>query len=253
MFTKLQKSKSELALLSKFLLESPPACFSSFTALPKFFLSWNSLSVNKLPLATPLGFESKSGPEHRILRRGSKESSPIRADKSSAARYLGAGQAAARRAADRLRPDGDQPRLRLVLPASTKFLIDDIIGKRQTQLLVPLVSAVVAATVIQGITSFTLTQLLSKAAQTLIAELRRKVQAHIGRLPVTYYDANKSGTLVSRIMSDVEGIRNLIGTGLVEFVGGLLTAVIALVVLIRISALHDRLGGPGHRRFCRAC
>ena len=81
-----------------------------------------------------------------------------------------------------------------------------------------------AATLIQGITSFTLTQLLSKAAQRLIAELRRKVQAHIGRLPVSYYDANKTGTLVSRIMSDVEGIRNLIGTGLVEFVGGVLTA-----------------------------
>ena len=110
----------------------------------------------------------------------------------------------------------------LVLPASTKFLIDDVIGKRRTDLLLPLVCAVVAATVVQGVTSFALTQLLSKAAQRLIAELRRKVQAHIGRLPVAYYDANKTGALVSRIMSDVEGVRNLIGTGLVEFVGGLL-------------------------------
>ena len=125
----------------------------------------------------------------------------------------------------------------LVLPASTKYLIDNIIGKRQTQMLVPLVSAVVAATLIQGVTSFSLTQLLSKAAQRLIAELRRKVQAHIGRLPVTYFDSNKSGAMVSRIMSDVEGIRNLIGTGLVEFAGGLLTALIALAVLIRISPL----------------
>ncbi len=125
----------------------------------------------------------------------------------------------------------------LVLPASTKYLIDDIIGKRHIQMLVPLVSAVVAATAIQGVTSFTLTQLLSKAAQRLIAELRRKVQSHIGRLPVTYYDSNKSGTLVARIMSDVEGIRNLIGTGLVEFAGGLLTALIALAVLIRISPM----------------
>ncbi|WP_410969452.1 ABC transporter transmembrane domain-containing protein, partial [Salmonella sp. SAL04284] len=75
----------------------------------------------------------------------------------------------------------------------------------------------------------------------LIAELRRGVQEHIGRLPVTYYDANKSGMLVSRIMSDVEGVRNLIGTGLVEFVGGLLTAVIALVVLLKISALMTGL------------
>jgi subfamily B ATP-binding cassette protein MsbA len=124
----------------------------------------------------------------------------------------------------------------LVLPASTKYLIDDIIGKRHYYLLQPLILAVVGATLIQGITSFALTQLLSKAAQRLIAELRRKVQVHVGRLPVTYYDANKSGMLVSRIMSDVEGVRNLIGTGLVEFVGGLLTAVLALGVLLRLSA-----------------
>jgi ABC-type multidrug transport system fused ATPase/permease subunit len=125
----------------------------------------------------------------------------------------------------------------LVLPLSTKFLIDDIIGKRRTDLLLPLVLTVVTATLIQGVTSFSLTQLLSKAAQRLIAELRRKVQTHIGHLPVTYFDANKSGTMVSRIMNDVEGIRNLIGTGLVEFVGGLLTSVIALAVLIKISPL----------------
>ena len=129
----------------------------------------------------------------------------------------------------------------LVLPGSTKTLVDSIILKHRTELLLPLVSAVVAATLIQGVTSFSLTQLLSKAAQRLIAELRRKVQAHIGRLPVTYYDANKSGTMVARIMSDVEGIRNLIGTGLVEFAGGLLTAVIALAVLIRISPLMTGL------------
>src|SRR6202043_937097 len=92
-------------------------------------------------------------------------------------------------------------------------------------------------TVIQGTTSFGLTQLLSKAAQRLIAELRRKVQQHVGRLSVSYYDANKSGVLVARIMSDVEGVRNLVGTGLVDFVGGLLTALIALVVLLRISPL----------------
>src|SRR5271165_1166840 len=123
----------------------------------------------------------------------------------------------------------------LVLPASTKYLVDDIIGKQHYSLLRPLILAVVGATLIQGLTSFGLTQLLSKAAQRLIAELRRKVQMHVGRLPVSYYDANKSGMLVSRIMSDVEGVRNLIGTGLVEFVGGLLTAVIAFIVLMRIS------------------
>jgi ABC-type multidrug transport system fused ATPase/permease subunit len=123
----------------------------------------------------------------------------------------------------------------LVLPASTKYLVDDIIGKQHYNLLRPLILAVVGATLIQGVTSYGLTQLLSKAAQRLIAELRRKVQVHIGRLPVSYYDSNKSGMLVSRIMSDVEGVRNLIGTGLVEFAGGLLTALLALAVLLRLS------------------
>src|SRR5690348_3752913 len=123
----------------------------------------------------------------------------------------------------------------LVLPASTKYLVDNIITKKQYGLLRPLILAVVGATIIQGITSFALTQLLSKSAQRLIAELRRKVQMHVGRLPVSYYDSNKSGMLVSRIMSDVEGVRNLIGTGLVEFTGGLLTAVLALGVLLRLS------------------
>ena len=123
----------------------------------------------------------------------------------------------------------------LVLPASTKYLVDDIIGKHHYGLLRPLILAVVAATLVQGVTSFALTQLLSKAAQRLIAELRRKVQKHIGRLPVAFYDANKSGLLVARIMSDVEGVRNLIGTGLVEFLGGLMTAVLSLAVLLKLS------------------
>jgi len=129
----------------------------------------------------------------------------------------------------------------LVLPYSTRFLIDDVVGKHQASLLTPLVLTVLGATMIQGITSFTLTQLLSKAGQRLIAELRQKVQQHIGRLSVGYYDSNKSGVLVSRIMTDVEGVRNLIGTGLVEFVGGLMTAVVALVVLLRISAIMTGL------------
>jgi ABC-type multidrug transport system fused ATPase/permease subunit len=129
----------------------------------------------------------------------------------------------------------------LVLPYSTKFLIDGVITKHHVQLLRPLVLTVLVATVIQGITSFSLTQLLSKAAQRLIAELRQKVQTHISRLPVSFYDSNKTGTLVSRIMTDVEGVRNLLGTGLVELAGGLLTSCIALVVLFRISALMTAL------------
>ncbi len=123
----------------------------------------------------------------------------------------------------------------LVLPYSTKFLIDTVINKHRMDKLVPLVLVVLGATVVQGVTSFSLTQSLSKAAQRLITELRQQVQAHISRLPVAFYDVNKTGTLVSRIMSDVEGVRNLLGTGLVDFAGGLVTSGIALVLLLRTS------------------
>ena len=88
---------------------------------------------------------------------------------------------------------------------------------------------------VQAVTSFALTQTLSASAQQLIADMRIRVQKHIGRLPVRYYDANKTGALVSRIMSDVEGVRNLVGTGLVEFVGGIFTGLIVFVLLLRIS------------------
>jgi len=122
-----------------------------------------------------------------------------------------------------------------VLPYSSKFLIDDVVGKHHTDILRPLVFGVLMATLVQGVTSFSLTQLLSKAAQRLIADLRQQVQMHVSRLPVAFYDANKSGALVSRIMSDVEGVRNLLGTGLVDFSGGLVAASIALVLLLKIS------------------
>jgi subfamily B ATP-binding cassette protein MsbA len=123
----------------------------------------------------------------------------------------------------------------LVLPYFSRFVID------KPELLKPVVLVIVTATAIQGVTSFTLTQLLSKAAQRLIADLRRKVQEHIGRLPVAFYDSNKTGNLVSRIMSDVEGVRNLLGTGLIEFIGGLLTAAIALGFLFAISKVMTLL------------
>jgi ABC-type multidrug transport system fused ATPase/permease subunit len=129
----------------------------------------------------------------------------------------------------------------LVLPYSTKFLIDRVIAQHHVEELKRLVLLILCATAIQGITSFSLTQLLSKAAQRLIAELRQKVQAHVGRLPLAFYDSTRTGTLVSRIMTDVEGVRNLLGTGLVDFAGGLLTSSIALVVLFRISALMTAL------------
>jgi subfamily B ATP-binding cassette protein MsbA len=123
----------------------------------------------------------------------------------------------------------------LVLPASTKVLIDDVVGKSRGDLLLPLLGVVAAATLVQAATSFTLTQLLSKGAQRLIAELRTKLQAHVTRLPVAYFDGQKTGNLVSRVMNDVEGIRNLVGTGIVEMVGGLVTAALALAYMLTLS------------------
>ena len=123
----------------------------------------------------------------------------------------------------------------LILPASTKYLIDNVMGNHQLSLLPKIVGVVVLATIIQGFTSFTLTQLLSKEGQRLIAELRMKVQSHIGRLPVAFYDENRTGTLVARIMTDVEGVRNLIGTGVIDFFGGVLTALFAFIYLIKLS------------------
>src|SRR5271170_4129979 len=123
----------------------------------------------------------------------------------------------------------------LVLPLSTKYFIDVVLHNHQVGRLLPLVGLVFLSTAIQAVTSFSLTQLLSKAAQRMIADLRRQVQQHIGRLSVSFYDSNRTGVLVSRIMTDVEGVRNLVGTGLVEFVGGLLTAVLCFLLLLRSS------------------
>jgi ABC-type multidrug transport system fused ATPase/permease subunit len=122
-----------------------------------------------------------------------------------------------------------------VLPISLGPLVDKVMGKGQMQLLPHIILAVVGATLLQGITSYALTQMLSKGGQRLITELRTKVQQHIGRLPIAFYDENRTGTLVSRIMNDVEGVRNLVGTGVVDFVGGVLSAVIAFALLIRIN------------------
>ena len=123
----------------------------------------------------------------------------------------------------------------LVLPYTTKFLLDRVLGPHHPQLLLPLVAIVFAATAVQATTSYALTQLLSKAAQRMITELREQVQQHIGRLPVSFYDSNRTGVLVSRIMTDVEGIRNLVGTGIIEFIGGFVTAIVAFCILIQSS------------------
>src|SRR4051812_34506843 len=130
----------------------------------------------------------------------------------------------------------------LVLPASTKWLIDDVINKHHVELLKPLVGAVLVATMIQGTTSFALTQLLSKAAQRLASELRIKVFAHVARLPVAFFDSRKTGDIVFRVMNDVDGVRNLVGTGIIDFAGGVLTGIIAFFVLLRISPMMTGIG-----------
>ncbi|MEZ6015202.1 MAG: ABC transporter ATP-binding protein [Planctomycetota bacterium] len=129
----------------------------------------------------------------------------------------------------------------MVMPASTRYLIDDVLGGDKRDLLLPLLGALVLATSIQAATSFSLTRLLSVEAQHLIAELRSDVQRHVLRLPVRSFEDTKSGELVSRIMNDVEGVRNLVGTGLVQLVGGILTALIALFFLLRIDAVMTAL------------
>lgn len=125
----------------------------------------------------------------------------------------------------------------LVLPGASKYLIDDVIPSNDIRLLGWLIAAVVGAIVIQAITSYSLTQILSVEAQHLIAKLRSQVQQHIIKLPIRYFDNAKTGELVSRIMSDVEGVRNLVGTGFAQMVGGILTAIISLVLLITISPM----------------
>ena len=123
----------------------------------------------------------------------------------------------------------------LVLPISFKPLIDLVFTHGRLDLLPRIVGAVLGATILQGLTSYALTQTLSKSGQKLIAELRVRVQGHVGRLPISYYDENRTGTLVSRIMSDVEGVRNIIGTGVMDFVGGILTAIFAFSYLVHSS------------------
>ena len=127
----------------------------------------------------------------------------------------------------------------LVIPYTSKPLLDKVLASRNPhpELLPKIILLVIAATVVQAITSFSLTQLLSIAGQRLIAEMRRRVQRHVGLLSVAYYDENRTGTLVARIMSDVEGIRNLIGTGLVQFLGGILTAILAFFYLLHLSVV----------------
>src|SRR6195256_974682 len=123
----------------------------------------------------------------------------------------------------------------LVLPASSKYVIDDVIIKHRSELLLPLALAGGAATLVQAFSSFALSQVLGVAAQRAITEMRKSVQEHVARLPIRYFDSTQTGVLISRIMTDAEGIRNLVGTGLVQLIGGLVTAVIVLGVLFYLN------------------
>ena len=122
-----------------------------------------------------------------------------------------------------------------VLPASSKYLIDNVLGQGQAHLLVPLAAAAGVATLIQASTGYALALVMSVAAQRAITEMRKRVQAHVLRLPINYFDSTKSGVLISRIMTDAEGVRNLVGTGLVQLVGGIFTASLALGVLFWLN------------------
>jgi subfamily B ATP-binding cassette protein MsbA len=119
----------------------------------------------------------------------------------------------------------------LVLPATSKYLIDDVIGQGRAELLQPLALVAGVATLVQAISSFALSQVLGVAAQRAITDMRRRVEEHVARLPVRYFDSTQSGVLVSRVMNDAEGIRNLVGTGLVQLVGSFVTAFAALAYL----------------------
>ena len=123
----------------------------------------------------------------------------------------------------------------LVLPATSKILIDDVIGKRRVELLWPLALAGGAATLVQAVTGYSLSQVLGVAAQRAINDMRKVVQAHVGRLPVRYYDSTQTGVLISRVMNDAEGIRNLVGTGVVQLVGGVVSALLGLGVLFYLN------------------
>ncbi|MBM3991454.1 MAG: ABC transporter ATP-binding protein [Planctomycetes bacterium] len=119
----------------------------------------------------------------------------------------------------------------LVLPATSKLLIDDVIGKGKDELLVPLAVAGGIATLVQAASGYSLSQVLGVAAQRAINDMRKRVQAHVGRLSVRYYDSTQTGVLISRIMNDAEGLRNLVGTGIVQLIGGFVSAAIGIGVL----------------------
>jgi subfamily B ATP-binding cassette protein MsbA len=183
----------------------------------------------------------------RAERAGSRTGAPIRsADDAAAGKKKVSASAAWREARELIRVHKNRLILGLVLmlisrlaglvlPASSKYLVDDVIGNGRHDLLLPIAVAGGIATAIQAVTSFVNSQILGVAAQRAITEMRKRVQARVMRLPVRYFDSTQTGVLLSRIMADAEGIRNLVGSGLVQLVGGIFTAVLGLGLLFYIN------------------
>ncbi len=196
-----------------------------------------------------------SARRRRARGPGGSAQAQARPEKAVAA-GVGAGGAAQGFAAGRAGIDGRQPRGRTGVAVYLQAAAGQgaLHAAPRADLLPLIIAVVFSAMVVQAITSFSLTQLLSKAGQRLIAEMRRQVQRHVGLLSVAYYDENRTGTLVARIMTDVEGVRNLVGTGLVEFVGGMLTAVLAFLYLLHLQrdGYADGLCRDRRIRFCSA-
>jgi ABC-type multidrug transport system fused ATPase/permease subunit len=187
-----------------------------------------------------------SGLSARAMRGGAKKGGPVRPDEDQKKKKLPF-RVLARDAMELVRARRGRLMLGfgllvvsklcgLVLPGTTKVLLDDVIGKHRSELLPRIILLAGGATLVQAVTGFALSQVLGKAAQRSITEMRRSVQAHVGRLQVAFFDQTKTGVLLSRVMTDAEGIRNLVGTGLVELAGGLVTAVLALGILFYFSA-----------------
>jgi len=122
-----------------------------------------------------------------------------------------------------------------VLPGGSKYLIDNIIGESKPELLIPLAAWIGGATIVGAITTFALSQVISVTAQGAIMDMRRRVQAHVTRLPIRYFDETKTGELISRVMTDASGIRNLVGTGIIQLVGGVFTSAIAMSILFYLN------------------
>jgi ABC-type multidrug transport system fused ATPase/permease subunit len=190
--------------------------------LPRSERARGSRRINETSSAGGLGAEADKAKSKRLTAAAWKETRALLAARRGRL-SLGLGLMLINRASG------------LVLPGTSKYLIDDVIGQGRVELLQTLAIAAGVATLIQAVTSFALSQVLGVAAQRAITDMRRRVEAHVARLPVRYFDSTQSGALVSRVMNDAEGIRNLVGTGLVQLVGSVVTALAALAYLFYLN------------------